>query len=268
MEPSPDVRLTDALTDALTEWRRDHASLLPEERAELEDHLLLSLDARLRLGEDPKTAFEAARASLGSPARLASEFRAASTPRDAARRLIQEIDMKHSLALAIAFAAILLSATTYLSRNQAPRYQLDTTADGRTVRLDSRTGELCRIPAAGLTDGQLICWETPSAGPSESMSTLSGRIMAREGQELAQALVTVDGDDPRSQVQTDPFGRFSLKTRLEGTQVVRVIAQVLDFQGRIVPGGEFRVEGVELSHGKVARLDFTVPDERTASRTN
>ena len=132
MEPSPDVRLT----DVLAEWRQDHANLLPEERAEFEDHLLLSLDARVRLGETPETAFEAARTSLGPASRLASEFRAASTPRDAARRLIQEIDMKHSLALAIAFAAIILSATTYLSRNQAPRYQLDTTADGRTVRLD------------------------------------------------------------------------------------------------------------------------------------
>lgn len=259
MEPSPDVRLNDALTG----WRRDHASLLPEERAELEDHLLQSLDARVRLGEDPETAFETARSSLGSADRLASEFRAASTPRDAARRLIQEIDMKHSLALAIAFAAILLSATTYLSRNQAPRYQLDTTADGRTVRLDSRTGELCRIPAAGLTDGQLICWETPSTESSESMSTLSGRIMAREGQELAQAMVTVEGDDPRSQVTTDPFGRFALKTRLEGTQVVRVIVHGGNFRG-----GDYRVEGVELTHGKVTELDFTVPGERTASSTN
>src|SRR5436190_6973974 len=58
-------------------WRSEVAAAMgnvPEPLDELESHLRDDIDRRIQLGADARSAFEAARAQLGDPGRLAQEF--------------------------------------------------------------------------------------------------------------------------------------------------------------------------------------------------
>ncbi|MBO6573875.1 MAG: carboxypeptidase regulatory-like domain-containing protein [Rhodothermales bacterium] len=223
-----EVRQGFDLAAALEEWRASFATNLAfgaDDIAELECHLVEAVAQAEEEGRDPERAFRRAASGLGSSDHLTEDYLTAASP---GRKLLyhtQETAMKYVLPASIVFAALLVAFAPG-DAPAGPNYQLAVGGNGETYRLDTRSGELCRIalyPGSPMTvEG---CLASPEDLVDPTLAQVSGQVY-RDGGEVpaANVRVTVGGEG----AVTDRRGRYHIALDRSGPQEISAVLRGME----------------------------------------
>ena len=232
---------------AVAAWRRGLArsvALSAEQLAELEGHLVESIERRVESGASPEAAFAGAVEALGSEARLIDEFAMAASPPRRALHHTQEFAMKYALPASIAFAALLLAFSP--ARQEGPNYQIAGGSNGEVWRMDTRSGEVCRIlqwPSSGNATVD-SCVGAPEMLADPDLVRIVGRVYQDGGSIGAPgARVTVGSQG----AVTDRRGRFEIFTDRTGPTTLHAMFESLEVERAIdLQAGQYLTVDLEL----------------------
>ncbi len=244
---------------AAAEWRRgfqDHPAFSSDELEELEAHLLEAVDRGIERGEEPAEAFDRATRELGSRSDLLEDYLTAGGPARRLLTLVEDTAMKYLLPASIVFASILLAFTFGRTQTEGPLYQISTDRTG-TWRLNTRTGELCRISSEVDYSGNPVysnnglqidvCLLSPELAADPKAARITGRVTLSGGEVPAAGARVHLGDGTAT--TADRQGRFELVTRNTGPQELAVSL----FEAQVS-------RSLDLEEGKHTSVSLELPD--------